>query len=530
MSKIKHSIADKIVFLLLCTGSLITLIWNIYKDFIPEQYSQLKLLIMILGALSAFFAFLSFYWDRKFDTVTKDIEKVQNDIIQPLDKKVQVFLDGDFNYYQSFTDAIASIFDKQKAYFKTIKIFAYSAKNYIHYFQTSNMKVENLKLCLHRANDYSAWFMNSITHVQKYQNELKIVLENLETLKENGKIDSYEVKFYNFDSYSHFGIFDNQIMFGELLPFFSEKKTVSIGSIQTLSNVGLNKDFFENKDRFFNELFNCSVYDSGLKRFKKGCNFCETTELMLDPRHRKGSAIRFGKCDISLLENVNTIEDFLIGPDLHPISELHMLFVSKFHILNLHEYLFHKDSIQNMTILFNIIRNVIFKKTGREIIIFEHGSATEHSELTASSVDHLHIHIIYKPKNIDYIAKIENENIIDIASNKNCEINYNSIEDFANDSILKNKDYIMLFTPGEKIKDNRISVWLPQKKESQFLRRIFYQCLSHDEKESLYGTAQEFEYDWKKYDFQYTDEKLDFLKDIGKGIQEEFEKWKKLKN
>ena len=81
------------------------------------------------------------------------------------------------NYYQSFTDAIASIFDKQKAYFKTIKIFAYSAKNYIHYFQTSNMKVENLKLCLHRANDYSAWFMNSITHVQKYQNKLKIHLQ-----------------------------------------------------------------------------------------------------------------------------------------------------------------------------------------------------------------------------------------------------------------------------------------------------------------------------------------------------------------
>lgn len=110
--KIKHSIVDKIIFFLLCVSSFVTLMWDLFKDFIPEKYWQLKFLIMFLGALSAFFGFLSFYWDRKFDTVTKDIITSQDKKITQLDEKVQLFLDGDFCFFQSFNDAIVSIFTK----------------------------------------------------------------------------------------------------------------------------------------------------------------------------------------------------------------------------------------------------------------------------------------------------------------------------------------------------------------------------------------------------------------------------------
>ena len=89
----------------------------------------------------------------------------------------------------------------------------------------------------------------------------------------------------------------------------------------------------------------------------------------------------------------------------------------------------------------------------------------------------------------------------------------------------------MLLHPGETIKNNKISVWLPQRKESQFLRKVFFQCLSSEEKNRLYGTNDECfdnEYDWKKHDFHYSDEKLNLLKEIGKLIEEEIKKWRKL--
>lgn len=532
MSRIKRririSIADKIVFFLLCAGSVVTLVWNVFKDFIPNEYQDVKLLIMILGALSGFFAFLSFYWDRKFSSVEKGVTSKQEELTKTLDNKIQVFLNEDFRSAQTFNEAITSIIKSKPNGFDNVKIFAYSAKNYIEFFQRSSVKIKHLQLCLRRASDYSAWFMRSSNHIDKYYHELNLALDNLENLKDSGQIEDYEIRFYDFEAYSHFGIFDQQIMFGDLLPMFSEKKTVKIGSIQSLSNIGRNQEFFKNKNLFWDYLFDGSVSDSGLKRRIGGCHYCDTSAMILDPHHLKSSAVKNNKCDIPLMD-CNFITDFILEPDFYPVSELHMLLVCKFHILSFYDYLCHKGALQEMNSLAYIIRNTIFKETGKDIVFFEHGSANQGSELSASSIEHLHLHIIYKPANIDIVSKIESEQICD----ENYCMHYKSLSDFASEPLLRNKDYFLLWEPGESEASSKFYVWMPKRKESQFLRKIFFQCLTDEEKLSLYGKGDGFfddEYNWKMHKFNYSEERLQFHVRIGSLIQKEIEKWKKSNN
>ncbi len=75
------TVIDKAIFIILAVVATIVFIWDVIKDFIPETMWQLKLLIMIVGALSGFFSLLSFLWDKKF---TNTSEKVKEDIGEQL--------------------------------------------------------------------------------------------------------------------------------------------------------------------------------------------------------------------------------------------------------------------------------------------------------------------------------------------------------------------------------------------------------------------------------------------------------------
>ncbi len=524
--KPKHTIIDKIVFSLTSIVSLTFFVLDIVKDLIPDEQWELKILIAIVGTLSGFFSIMSFYWDKKISNMTNQISVAYDNNFEKLSASIDIFEKEDFHSYNSFNDAIMPIFLNTNE-FDEIKIFAYSAKNYIECLMRSNVRVKKLSLCLKRADDYSAWCVRNNKNAEKYKKELELVMDNLESLKERQKILNYEVRFYDFESYSHFGIFNNILLFGDLIPLFSDKKTVKIGEIHTLSNIGRNKSFYESKEEFFRNLFSCSGTDSGLKITKEKCHYCETSELIQDPHHINGTLIDYGKCDISLFDNTNIINDFILEPDFHPISELHMLLVSKFHILNLFDYLYHKDAVKNLQHLVYNIRNVIYQKTGQEIILFEHGTSAEGSGLTASSIEHLHMHIIYEPKSYNYINAIAEDNkktpLFDVNRGM---IQLKTIEDFANENLIKNKDYFMIWKPGKSIAESRIYVWFPNKKSSQYLRRIFFQGLSVEEKTSLYSNMSgdslyDDEYDWKKYNFNYSDNRLCFHKDIGKAIENE---------
>lgn len=528
--KIKRSKIDKILFILLSIAAVVVFVWDIIKDFIPNEYWQLKLLVMIVGALSGFFGVLSFFWDKKFSNIANDITSDLNSELDKISDNINIYIKEENNYYDSFNDAIMPIINSNnKKSFDEVKIFAYSAKNYVDYIMRSSLTINKLYLCLKRANDYSAWFVHNESRVNKYKNELEKVLEGLENLKEKNQVHSYEVRFYDFESYSHFGIFDDQILLGELIPNFTENKTVQIGKIQTMTKVGRNISLFKNKEQFFDNLFNGSVTDSGLKLSMKGCHYCNTTQTLLDPHYISGSKTSFGKCDMSLIDDTSKIKDFMLEPDFHPISDLHMLLVCKFHILNLYDYLNHKHAIEELETLISKIRNTVYKKTGREILVFEHGTSSQNSALSGSSIEHLHTHIIYEPKEYNYVNAIIEDNkskdkpLLDI--NKSA-IKLTNLHEFAHESSLRNKDYFMIWKPGQNISQSEMYIWLPINKESQYLRRIFFQGLDETEKLNLYEKALDGglegkltdAYDWKKYKFNYSDERIMRHKEIGAAI------------
>lgn len=522
--KIKQSIVDKVLFILLAVAAVIIFIWDIIKDFIPEEYWQLKLLVMIVGALSGFFTVMSFLWDKKFSNVAKDITSAHDEKINSLSNQIAVFLKEETKYYDSFNEAIMPII-ASKSEFEEVKIFAYSAKNYIDYLLRSSVRINHLQLCLRRANDHSAWFVRDEGRVQKYKNELEKVLEGLESLKEKRQVLSYAVRFYDFESYSHFGIFDDRILLGELIPLFTENKTVQIGKIQTMENIGRNANLFANKTTFFDNLFKSSVADSGLKLLHSECRNCYISKTLQDPRYITGSDPKLKKCDISLISNTETIQDFLLIPDFHPISELHMLLVCKFHILNLYDYLNHQDTVKDLETLIYSISKIVFKKTGRKILIFEHGSATDNSELSASSMKHLSLHIIYAPLNYEYIDAIHEDNkskskpLLDTSHGG---LQFTGLQEFAQEGKLRNKDYLMIWEPGENTSQGKIYAWLAINQELQYLRRIFFQGLSPEEKLNLYGEALDGqfddEYNWEIHEFDYSDERLKLHKEIGEAI------------
>ena len=75
--KLHKTVIDKVLFIFLSIAATLVFIWDVVKDFIPETMWQLKLLIMIIGALSGFFSLLSFLWDKKF---TNSSEKIKDDM------------------------------------------------------------------------------------------------------------------------------------------------------------------------------------------------------------------------------------------------------------------------------------------------------------------------------------------------------------------------------------------------------------------------------------------------------------------
>lgn len=114
--KYRHSIVDKVIFIFLATIAVGVFIWDILQEFIPEEYWQLKLLVMIVGALSGFFSVLSFLWDKKFLYNAEIIQESEVD-----SKNNVVTLIGDFK--NSIVDKIYKSEDNVKKELAEIKKF-----------------------------------------------------------------------------------------------------------------------------------------------------------------------------------------------------------------------------------------------------------------------------------------------------------------------------------------------------------------------------------------------------------------------
>lgn len=236
--------------------------------------------------------------------------------------------------------------------------------------------------------------------------------------------------------------------------------------------------------------------------------------------------------EIALVKDNPLFPDLLLKPDLCPISKLHFLIVCELHITSLFDFLQRTGSVEQLEALISRISKAIKNLTGKNIIIFEHGSNTLEAPLSGSSINHLHLHVICEPDMFNYEEYIKEDNakknsVLDI-NDPQYKLEFNSIIDFKNSAKIEGHDYFLIWEPNEDIKNNRIKVYFPRKKESQYLRRIFYMALGEREKMEFYpdysNVGEDDYYNWKKYyknPFKFTCEICALYKAIGLIIEKD---------
>lgn len=166
----------------------------------------------------------------------------------------------------SFPDALTAVFERKTKY-KHVKIFAYSAKNYIAEIKRNGIQVQNLYLLLKQASDTQAWFSNDSKKIRKYKAELSEAIDAAQLLVTEGLVKNLVIKYYDFESYSHFGVFDNFLVSGLLIPQIKENMTVTISEVQVMGDsvdYGSGAVMIDANVTFFDTVFEAASENSGL--------------------------------------------------------------------------------------------------------------------------------------------------------------------------------------------------------------------------------------------------------------------------
>lgn len=443
----------------------------------------------------------------------------------------QIINSSNEGFFNSTFDKGLSILLESKKRFSKVKIFAYDAKNYIRQIERANVKIDTLMLLLKRVSDYQAWFMHDKKPIQKFKTQLEEILLAINKLKRNGNVKNICIRYYDFESYSHFGIFDDKLISGFLIPTLSiNEAPVKIENVFVLLSKHM---LISNYDSFFDKIFGdidkldgIAVTDSGLLLSEDECDMCEITKSARD-----SMIIEIDKCRLPLSDNEPNFQYITIRPDFHPISDIHYLVLCKYHMLSLYELIRHENSIAEIERLIFSMARIVKREYNRDILIFEHGSKMCKSMESGSSIDHLHV--ILKPENFDYLQSIylDNSKLDEpIIRHTDRTYKFSSLRELNNNPLLKNKDYFLILDPlNIDSFEYKIFIMFPQKKESQYLRRIFYSALDRDEKIKLYGdklsyAADDDYYDWEKYekDIAYSDERLYEHRRLGKVIFDDY--------
>ncbi len=459
----------------------------------------------------------------------EEVDLFQDDIYEEL---LSTSNSDENGYITTFAKGLSCILESKK-HFSKVKIFAYDAKNYISQIEQARIKIDSLILLLKRASDYQAWFMHNDVPIRKYREQLENIVNRIKKLKDGGYIKNVNVRFYDFESYNHFGIFDGKLITGFLIPTLSVNDApVKIEEVFVSLTVHA---LTVNCNRFFDKIFGSNdkldgiaVVDSGLLMSENECEMCEMTKATRDD-----TIVEIEKCNLPLTDSEPNFRYITIRPDFHPISDIHLLLFCKYHMLSLYELIRHEKSIDELELLISNIAKVVKREYKRDILLFEHGSKMCNSLESGNSIEHLHLHIILKPNEFNYLEKIVSDNKrIDepIVKTTDKPHKFNSLRELNNNPLLRNKDYFLILEPLniDPFK-YEIYVMFPQKKESQYLRRIFYSALTIKEKTKLYGANLKYSddddyYDWKKHEgeIKYSDERLEEHRHLGDLIFNEY--------
>lgn len=489
-----------------------------YKKFEEIIEKSVLWILIFLEIISEFFpqidTFISNHQNLKIAVLFYLVFKIYKRIIEINENKQIKILKLD--------DALSRVFTKKK--FKKVFIFAYSAQNYLKSIKRNDIQIDDLYLLLRRHDEKEAFLLHDPCVIENYKNELENALKMAYSLKNNGKIKNLHIRYFYFEAYSHFAVFDSRFAIsGKLLHTFNYNK-MKISPVQIYdSDVDKNiDDIILNFKDFFENLFNNSSEDSGLKILVENeCFTCNEIADLSDPHLQKMHTT--SEMSNFAIIPYNQFDDFVLMPDMRPLSKVHLLLTTKFHILSLFQYLSRPDAISNLEKIIKQLDSAIYNCEEKHIIIFEHGSFTKNSKKSGKSIDHLHLHILLNEDyhNFESAIQKDRKKVVN-TKDPHCRYFFESLEEFARFDIAGRKDYFLIWNPSAL--NNKITVFFPSKKESQFLRRICFSMLTLEEKEEL-GLLNEKKsslidgYDWKKYKGSFKEKEKIRYTELGKTIE-----------
>ncbi len=420
-------------------------------------------------------------------------------------------------------NALKNVFDENK-HIRELSIFAYSGRNYIGYINDNNITVGTLRLLLKRFNENEAYLVNKKTVIDGYNSELLGVINKARKLQKENKIKKLDIRYFDFEPYSHFAIINSRkVIAGNLIHTFDsskvKKEKVKIFDTNDIDVINSYQDFFE---RHFEKANKYSGLNDSL------INDCPTCDAILQIRDElplSPYCERTEFCNFTVLPE-SFFEDFFIIPDMLPLSEFHLLLITKFHILSLSQYLKYKKNASDVEKMIKKLDEKVFETINKRIIIFEHGSNSENSQNSGKSIDHFHLHIVIKDDNIgvnELNKAIEDDSreVVETSSHDSHEV-FNSLSDFANSKRTNQEDYFLIWEPSSA---ENIHIYFPKDKESQYLRRLYYSKMSKKKKEDLYlanknkKRTYETGYDWHKNLYRFSSDDKNRYIDFGNELK-----------
>lgn len=407
----------------------------------------------------------------------------------------------------------------KRQHFKNVKIFAYSAKNYIAHIKRHQVKIDHLQLLLKSYDSTQAWFMKDPSKVKKYYSELEDVLKELQLLVSTNQVKSLDIRFYNFDSYSHFGIFDSYFVSGLLLPKLARYSTVKISDVQYFgddADTSTTLQIIESNEEFFDKMFEGSSLDSGiLHQDKDSCEWCKRIAITTNKNH---ISEKFPS------DPIYTTEELLLYVDFRPVSSFHVLLLNKYHVINIYYYIQHAENQKRFVQIINRIDLAVKAVYGedQEILVFEQATS-QYKCFEGTSLDHGIAHIILKPRGFDFLDYIEHDKdeLVDFSvSDGLYRVQLNGLDEFKKYEQVFGRDYFFIWDYSKNI----CYVYFPRNNKSQYLRKVFFSGMSGIEINSLYkGKIRKDYYDWKQYGnkgVEFSEESILKYKAIGRLLQD----------
>jgi hypothetical protein len=187
------------------------------------------LVFFVLQLISVFIPALSGFMDTRGALILVTLALLF--IFRHLDQRMREQPKIDFIVTVGFTQGVLELLKGQTKY-NQIDIFGYSSLMYFSAFRESGVKAENVRLLLHNPDSMvDIQFPIDEDAKAGLRSQIKDVLISWRRLQSEDRIDNLSIRFYSFDTISHFMIIDGEkLHFGLFKPVRKHPATELIRS------------------------------------------------------------------------------------------------------------------------------------------------------------------------------------------------------------------------------------------------------------------------------------------------------------